>query len=93
MAMQAFAIVERRVELDILRLRNFPQILHVDVMQAAPFCMNVTEHRVIRVARKACVVTRDQTVLKMHCWNIAFVVEIKAFAIIGHDMARETKLS
>jgi len=35
-AVEAFAIVIRRIELDVRRLRNLSEILHPHVMQSAP---------------------------------------------------------
>ncbi len=65
MAIQAFAIVERLVKLDLAALRNCPQILHVDVGQAAPLVLQTAEHRVVGVAAVAGAVARDTVVLKM----------------------------
>lgn len=48
--MQALAIIEGSVELDVFRLRDFPQVLNIDVMQSPPFGCNSAKHRVIGVA-------------------------------------------
>ena len=65
MAMEAFAIVERRVKLDVFGLRDFAEILHPYVMDPAPLRLVIAEHRVVGMAGEARMIARHKVVLKM----------------------------
>src|SRR5688572_23737581 len=49
-AMEALAVIERLIKLDLTRLRDCPQVLNVDMGQSPPFVFQTTEHRVVGMA-------------------------------------------
>ena len=85
--MQALAIIEGSVELDVFRLRDFPQVLNIDVMQSPPFGCNSAKHRVIGVAGITSMIPGNAVVLKMRRRYIAAIIYVKTLAVILHDMA------
>ncbi len=91
-AMQALAIVVGGVELDFLRLGNFPQILHQHVVHTTPFRFVVAEEGVVGVAGKAGVIGRHEMVLEVDGGNITFVVHVETLAKIRHYVTGKTEL-
>src|SRR5437879_10586853 len=65
MAMQAFAVVIRLVELDVCRGRRCSKVIHVDMSQPAKFGLDSTKHGVIRVACVAGFVRGNEMILKV----------------------------
>ena len=87
MAMQALAIVERAVELDLGGLWDFPEILYINVAQPAKFGMERAEHGVIRMARVARMIAGNEIVLKMLGRNVTGIIHVQAAAKIVHNVA------
>ncbi len=91
-AVQALAIVEGRVELDLFRLRGVAQILDIQMAQAAQLGMHGAEHSIVGVAGVAGAAAGHQVVLKMLGRNIAGIVHVKALAEVVHHVAGEAEL-
>ena len=77
MAVKTFAVVERRVEFDVRRFRSFSEILYPDVVHASPFCLVISEHRVIGVACETGVIAGNKVILEVRCGEVALVVQVK----------------
>ncbi len=92
MAMQTFAVVVVCVKLDVLRFRDFPEILHQNVVHAPPFRLVIPKHRVVGVARKAGMSAGHKVVLEMPGRQITPIVDVEASSEIRHDVARKTEL-
>ena len=90
MAMQAFSVLERRVKRQFCR-RGL-EVIHIKMLQAAQFGVNVAKHGVVGMAREAGVVFRDTVVLEMGSRDILRVIDVKALAMGLHDVARQAKL-
>src|SRR5260370_15510499 len=88
-AVQAFAVVISRVELDLGGLGDFPKILNIYMVQAAPFRAIVAEHRVIGVTGEAGMIARNKGVLEMRGREVAFFIDVQTLAEIRHYMARK----
>jgi hypothetical protein len=92
MAVQAFAIIEGRIEFDVLGLWDCPEILHEDVVHPAPFRLVIPEHCVIGMAGKTGVIARDKIVLKVLRRNEALIVHVETLPEIRHHMAGKAEL-
>jgi hypothetical protein len=88
-AVQALAIVERVVELD--RVRDRADILHINVTQAAQLGPNAAVENVIGMAGVAGFIGRNAVVLKVGGGEIVRVVHKETLTIRFHDVAGETK--
>src|SRR5579862_3404974 len=77
MAVKTFAVVERRVEFDVRRFRSFSEILYPDVVHASPFCLVISEHRVMGVACETGVIAGNKVILEVRCGEVALVVQVK----------------
>ena len=93
MTMQALAIIERGIELDVFRLWYFPQVLDVNVMQSPPLGCYSAKHRVIRVAGITGVIAGYTIILKVHRRYIAPVIHVETRAIILHNVTGKAELS
>ncbi len=91
-AVQAFAIVVRGVELDVGGLRNGADVLDVNVAESAELGMESAKHGVVGVAGVAGVIARNQIVLEMRGRCVAGIVDVKAASKIMHDVAGEAEL-
>src|SRR5208282_3981281 len=91
MAMQALAVVERLVQLDILRQRLLFQIVDVKMPQAAQLRLERPKHRVVRVARVTGLVGGNAMILIVRRGKIRGVVDLQALSVGLHDVAREAE--
>ncbi len=92
MAVQAFAIVVRRVQGDIFRSRRRAEILNVDVAQSANLGAKAAIKGIVRVARVAGLVHGNSVVLEVgRMTHIADHRHLKTLAVRFHDVAGKTK--
>ena len=87
MAMQTLAIVERLVELDILRQRRFSHVIDVQVPQTTELRFDRAEHGVVRVARIAGFVRGYPVILEVCSGKIGRIVYVQALAVRLHNVA------
>jgi hypothetical protein len=90
--MEALAIVEGSVELDVGGLWDMAEVLHINVAQAAEFGVDGAEHGVVRMAGIAGMIAGNEIVLKMRGWDVAGIIDVEASAKIDHDVAGEAEL-
>src|SRR5262249_14174812 len=89
--MQTFAVVEGLVKME--RQLRAGNVLHPKMMQSAHLGVEVTVHRVLRVAGEASMVTRHAIVLEVHSRNPTLVIDVQASAVRLHDMTGNAKRS
>ena len=92
-AVQALAVVEGGVELYVSGLRDFAEVLHINMSQPAKFSVDCAKHGVVGVAGVAGMIAGNEIILKMPGWDVARIIHVKALAEIVHDMAGEAELS
>ena len=91
-AVQALAVVEGGVELDVGRLWHFAEVLHINVPQPAKFGVDGAEHSVVRVAGVAGMIAGNKIILKMPGGDVTRIIHVEALAEIVHDVAGEAEL-
>src|SRR5216684_601166 len=92
-AMEAFAIVIRLIELDVLGGRRCSKVIHVNMSQSAKLGLDSAEHGVIRVACVAGFVRTNAMVLKMCGGQMLRIVNAQALSVRLHDVARQAEFS
>jgi hypothetical protein len=90
-AVEALAVIEWLVQLDIFGARLGTQVINVQVPEAAELGFEGAEHGVVGVAGVAGLVGRDAMVLIVGSSQIARIIDVKAFAVRLHDVAGETE--
>lgn len=90
--MQAFTIVVRIVELDILRGRRSAEVVDIHVPLPVHLCAKAAKHRVIGMTGVASFPGRDAMILEVRGGQMARVIDQQAFAERFHFVARQTKL-
>ena len=85
MAVKTLAIVERLVELDVLRQGRLSQIVDVKMAQAAELRCERAEHGVVRVAGVARLVGGNAMILIMRRGKIRRVIDMQALSVRFHD--------
>src|ERR1700692_719271 len=89
---EALAIVEGRVELDVSRLWDLSEVLHINVAQATKLCVDRTEQGVVRMAGIAGMIAGNEIVLKVPGRDVTRVIDVEAAAEIGHHVAGKAEL-
>ena len=89
MAVQALPVVIGHVEMN--RIHRRAEVLHVDVVQTAPFRADSSIKDVVFVAGKACLLGGNAVVLEVRGWDVFLVVHVQAPAVWFHDVTGETK--
>ena len=90
MTMQAFAIIERLIQVD--RIHRGSQILDINVPKSMQLNSDGAVHRVVRVAGVARLVHRNAMILKMDRRDMVHVVNVKASAVRLHDVTGKAKV-
>jgi hypothetical protein len=90
--MQAFPVVVGIIEPNGFGRWRFPEIVHIDVLEAVHFGAKAAEHRVVGVAGIAGFVGGNAVVLKVSCGKVGGIIDQQAFAERLHFMTGETKL-
>ena len=91
MAVQALAVVEWLMQLDIFRSWFLSKVVNVEMPQSAELCFERSKHGVVGVTCVAGFVSGDAMVLKMGGGKIRGVIHTKALAVGFHDVTRQTK--
>lgn len=87
--MQAFSIVVGIVKLDLLR--DVPEVLDVDVPQAAKLRLESAIQRVVGVACIARLIAGHPIVLKVGGGKVGDIIHEKALAVVLHYVAGRAK--
>ena len=87
MAMKAFAVVIRGVEVDGLGCRWFPKILDVYVTHASPFSADPSIQHIVGVTRIAGFVGWNAVILEMSRGEVVNVIHVKTLSERLHDVA------
>jgi hypothetical protein len=91
MAMQTLPIIERLVQLDISGRRGCAEIIDIHMAQAVQLHFQRAKHSVVFVARVTRFVRGHAMILKMGCRNVSGVVDVQAFSVRFHGVARQAE--
>ena len=91
MAMQAFAVVVRLVELDIRGLWWISQVIDINVAEAPKLGLEATKHCVVGVAGVTRFVSWNQMILEVGCRQMSRIIHLQASAVGLHDVTAEAK--
>ena len=90
-AVQAFAIIVRGVELNFFRTGRMPEILDVDVAQAAGLGSQAAIEAVVGVTRIASLVRRNSMILEVRGRDVGWVVHVQTLPVGLHNVTGKTK--
>jgi hypothetical protein len=90
--MQAFAVVEGLVELDVFRLGRMAQVININMPQAAELGFDAAEHSVVGMTGIASFVGGYAVILKVSGGKVHRVIHTQTLAIWLHDVAAQTEL-